>query len=98
MTCLQIQNIEAKAQSDLEKKNMAISDLERVSPLQCFLLSSLFRGDILWRKHDQRTQLFLTDLLLTVVVQLARVKFKQGEKTVETKLKQREAVLFRDLV
>ncbi len=31
MTCLQIQNIEAKAQSDLEKKNIAISDLERVS-------------------------------------------------------------------
>lgn len=30
MTCLQIQNIEAKAQSDLEKKNIAISDLERV--------------------------------------------------------------------
>ena len=33
MTCLQIQNTEAKAQSDLEKKNMAISDLERVSTL-----------------------------------------------------------------
>ena len=33
MTCLQIQNIEAKAQSDLEKKNIAISDLERVGSI-----------------------------------------------------------------
>ncbi len=30
MTCLQIQNIEHKAQSDLEKKDSAITELERV--------------------------------------------------------------------